>query len=446
MSKGIGAIRSDEAQTLLAPLRRFGTLVLAVSGGPDSLALMVLAAEWRAGLASKAPAIRVATVDHKLRPQAAGEAEAVAGMAAACGLPHTTLEWMDVKPATGLINAARDARYRLLGVYAASLAVAGPVAIVTAHTEDDQAETFLMRLARGAGAEGLSAMAGARPLEEGSGLELVRPLLGISKARLIATLEARGLAWIEDPTNAAVKYERVRIRGLIERLEDAGLTRHAIATSARRLGDARAALKYATAAFEGTLAVSYNDDVFAALARPAFDQGPAILRQRVLAGLIDRFGGASPAPELAEVEALAGRLARDQTMQATLGGAVVSANPQSIRIWREVGRIGDGEVSLAPGTRTLWDERFWVSALDGAAGPVDVRPLGHRGLARVRNEAQDRPHLWTGSPADALAALPSFWDGGTLLAVPPLLAGETPNGAAGPPENPMFLAVPRYGS
>src|SRR6187200_2869935 len=148
-------ISASDAKRLFADWRAAPAMVLAVSGGPDSVALMWLAARWRRGLA-RGPQLTVVTVDHGLRPEAAREAREVKRLAAELGLAHRTLRWRGAKPNTGLPAAAREARYRLLAQAARAV---GASHVLTAHTRDDQAETLLMRLLRGSGLAGLSAMA-----------------------------------------------------------------------------------------------------------------------------------------------------------------------------------------------------------------------------------------------------------------------------------------------
>ena len=167
-------ISVQQAKDLFADWKAAPALVLAVSGGPDSLALMWLAARWRRAL-TRGPRLIAVTVDHGLRPEAAREARDVKHLARTLDLPHRTMRWNGAKPKTGLPAAARTARYRLL-VQAAR--ANGATHILTAHTRDDQAETLLMRMLRGSGIAGLAAM--ARETER-EGLMLARPLLDISK-------------------------------------------------------------------------------------------------------------------------------------------------------------------------------------------------------------------------------------------------------------------------
>lgn len=190
-------------------------LLVAVSGGPDSVALLALLADWAGGPGR--PVLRAATVDHGLRAEAAAEAEEVAALCAGLGVAHETLRWLSSKPASGIQDAARRARYDLL---TAAALRHGCTAIVTAHTLDDQAETLLMRLAHGSGPGGL---AGMQPRSRRGAVDLVRPLLGIEKARLVATAERRGLPFTHDPSNADPRFERVRWRSLLPLLAEEGL-------------------------------------------------------------------------------------------------------------------------------------------------------------------------------------------------------------------------------
>ena len=202
-----------EAQSLFSDLSSFPALVLAVSGGPDSTALMVLAARWRRTLKTK-PKLVAVTVDHGLRAESKAEAASVARLARKLGIAHRTLRWTGKKPKTGLPQAARLARYRLLGDAARK---AGAAHILTAHTLDDQAETVLIRMSRGSGLTGLAAMvrASALPASGASALKLVRPLLDIPKSRLIATLKSEKIGFADDATNRDPRFTRARLRAAL---------------------------------------------------------------------------------------------------------------------------------------------------------------------------------------------------------------------------------------
>ena len=226
-----------EAGELFRGLAQERALLAAVSGGPDSVALLGLLADW--AQAPGRPALHAATVDHGLRPESAGEAVAVAALCQRLGVPHRLLRWEGVKPANALQAEARRARYALLAGEARRL---GGAVLVTAHTLDDQAETMLMRLAHGSGPSGLVGMRGQTEKE---GVALVRPLLGIGKVRLVATAEVRGMPFVSDPSNEEPRFERVRWRGMLPVLAEEGLTAERFGRLAERMArlDAAANLR-----------------------------------------------------------------------------------------------------------------------------------------------------------------------------------------------------------
>jgi len=320
-------VSAAEAKTLFASLARAKVLVLAVSGGPDSTALLVLAARWRRAL-KRGPKLVAVTVDHGLRPSSAAEARAVKRLSRSLGVPHRTLRWQGRKPKTGLQQNARAARYRLLASVARS-ANAGH--ILTAHTLDDQAETVLIRMSRGSGLTGLGAMAKVAPLpsSDSSDIALVRPLLDIPKARLVATLARAGIAFADDPSNRDPRFTRARLRGVMPALAREGLDARRLALLARRLRRAEAAIETAV-------------DVAAAAVcePPASDRGPIVMvaekfarlpeevALRLLGRAITRLGDEGP-PQLGKLEALFGELGganagRTSRLRRTLGGALVT--------------------------------------------------------------------------------------------------------------------------
>lgn len=399
-----------------ASLDFFDTLLLAVSGGPDSLALLVLVAEWHRQFSVLKKKIIVVTVDHGLRETSAREAEFVASIATAFGFRHETLRWQDDKPTAGIPNAARTARYALLDAYAQSLKGGRSVAVLTAHHQDDQAETLFMRLARGGGVDALAAMRVERALQEGSPVRLIRPLLEFPKARLIATLQDAGVQWIEDPTNIDTQFERAAVR---QTLAASGLEAAALARTARRMREAADGIDYAADRFAATLGRSIPGGISAHIDRNAFDAGPAVLRQRVLRDLIAVFCGTTPPPEMSEIENLSERIYPHREVRATLGGATISAGLRYVRVWRELGRISPAGLALEPGARYVWDGRFRVGYdcdADTADAEVSVRPLGAAGFKMICEAIQASRR----SPAAAVHGLPAFWQGETLLAVPAL--------------------------
>src|SRR5450432_1250749 len=204
------AVSVAEARTLFPDLEDVSSLLLAVSGGPDSTALLFLAVRWRKARKS-GPKLTAVTVDHGLRKESKREAAAVGRLARKLGVAHRVVRWSGAKPATGLQQAARQARYSLLADAARK---AGASHILTAHTLDEQAETVLIRMSRGSGVTGLGAMQRITTLPaSGEGeIKLIRPLLDIPKSRLIATLRAAKIGFADDPSNRDPRFTRARLR------------------------------------------------------------------------------------------------------------------------------------------------------------------------------------------------------------------------------------------
>jgi tRNA(Ile)-lysidine synthase len=227
------ALGRSEAEALLsAGLSTAQGILVAVSGGPDSMALLALLCEWSGGKLK----LRTATIDHGLRPESADEAALVEAFANSLNVPHATLRWVGGKPTTGIQNAARNARYALLAEHADQVECSH---IVTAHHADDQAETVLMRLIAGSGIHGLAGMRGE---VQRDGFVLSRPFLHIPKSRLIATCAARNIPYVTDPSNNQERYGRVRVRRLLSQLEQEGLTVARLCKLAARAAQADDAL------------------------------------------------------------------------------------------------------------------------------------------------------------------------------------------------------------
>lgn len=300
-------ISARDAKRLFAELKGAPALLLAVSGGPDSVALMWLAARWRRGLA-RGPQLFAVTVDHGLRPEAAREARDVKRLATSLELPHRTLRWTGAKPRTGLPAAAREARYRLL-VQAAR--ATGATHVLTAHTRDDQAETLLMRLLRGSGLAGLSAMA---RVTEREGIALMRPLLDVPKSQLIATLKRAKVGYADDPTNRDPAFTRPRLRALLPQLAAEGGNARSLARLAARLARANAAVEVLAEGAERFLALRDGGGVphgagVRSFEATAFAALPEEVRLRLLMRAINAVGHEGPA-ELGKVETLMAALDR----------------------------------------------------------------------------------------------------------------------------------------
>lgn len=410
-----GPLAEAERDALFAPLGALDRLALAVSGGADSLALMVLAAGWRKARKS-GPELTVFTVDHGLRDGSADEAAMVATVAAGLGLRHRTLVWRGAKPQIGVEEAAREARYALLAEACQSDGIAD---LVTAHHRDDQAETVLMRLGKGSGLAGLAGMRAVRPM---SGMRHHRPLLGVPKARLAAVAVASGLTPARDESNCDPRFQRPRLRRLAGAMDEAGVTPAGIARSAQRLAQADEALEHYAGLF---IADAVAVDAFGVVrfALPAFHDAPREIRQRALARLIAAASGGNWPPVRHErLAALETTLVSGEEARRTLGGAVIVSHGDAVTIHREAGRQTAEIVRLAGRAGGIWDGRF-AYRIAGVDAALTLGPLGEAGRRNLGLRSSV-------APPGALAALPAIRAGAEIIAVPSVgFAGDGGSGA-----------------
>lgn len=394
-----------------ARLAGSGPIALGVSGGSDSAALMYIAACWRTAGAPATPPITVLTVDHQLRQASAAEAQTVRQQAHALGLRHETLVWHGNKPQSGVAAGSREARYDLMTRWCVAHDVGR---LYVAHTLDDQAETLIMRLARGSGVDGLSAMAPETVL---NGVVLARPFLDVSRAQLQNHLSATERSWIDDPTNMDEAFERVRVRKALGVLDGIGVTARQIATSARRLQRARQTLETnTTAAMERHVMVHPAGYCMIAGDLVASETEDIVLR--VLNKCLRAVGGLTYPPRQMAVEDLCAHLDVGGRQTHTLAGCLVSVQGQNVLIAREPGRMPAEPLPLNAGQEALWDGRFQVSyrAADRNADSemaVTVRPLRRQGWDMMKQP----DCIFSRVLRDGLV---SFWRGDELLAVPHL--------------------------
>lgn len=384
---------SPAAAVRALPARPLG---LAVSGGSDSTALLVLAAE-----ALGPSRLAAVTVDHGLRPGSAAEAAGVAELAARLGVRHSILRWEGPRGGN-LPAAARAARLALIADWAHEAGI-GDVAL--AHTRDDQAETVLMNLARGSGVDGLSAMP---PVRRALGMRWWRPFLGVARAALRAELSARGIGWVEDPTNTDPRFGRARIRAALPGLAAMGLTPARLADLAGRMQAVRAVLDDAARAH---LAAQVTEAHGAARLAPGFFEGRTETVERALAALLRQLTGAPHPPRLAELRRLIAAQA------GTLGGAVLRPHAGAVWLFREARAVAGPGVPAG----AVWDGRCLAEAPPGAPPDARIAALGPAGVLTLSRQARAglHPH-WreTGLPPAALPGLPAIWADGTLIAAP----------------------------
>jgi len=371
----------------LGPFEPAPRLAIAVSGGPDSLALALLASAWARARGGGALAL---IVDHGLRAEAAQEADGARAGLAARGIPSRVLRAEGLLAGPGLAERARDARYGLLR---AACADAGIVHLLVGHHAADQAETVTMRALSGSGAAGLASMAA---LLEEARLRLLRPLLTVSPGSLRATLREAGLGWAEDPSNADPNAFRARLRALRADRAGAGPATQALSEAAEAAGARRARAEEASAAFLAAF-VTFRPEGFALLPRTP-------LPVAALAAVIAVVGGGARPGRVALASLAAAPRA------ATLGG---------VR-FLPAGRLSPGllavrePAAVAPPIAAVggavWDGRFRLAA--GATAPAGAM-LGALGGAASRLRGLSR------LPAAVLRVLPALFDAeGRLIAVP----------------------------
>jgi len=311
---------------------------VAVSGGGDSVALMHLLASW--ARKRKRPAPPIVTVDHGLRAGSDGDARKVMRWAKSAGLKSHALRWEGPHPRSDIEAAARQARYRLMGEWARANNIR---ALYVAHTLDDQAETFLLRLIRGSGLDGLSAMrtVAPYPIPGFRELHLVRPLLSFERGHVRAHLKARKFEWVEDAMNEDERFARVRVRKSWPALEKAGLSKHRLAMAAAHLARARDALEMVT------------DAVFRRAVRPARSGvhvdgaalvgAPREIGLRTLAQLLQLVGQKSYRPRFERLERL-----YDVIAQGTIGGGCTLHGCRIAFVPKKDGAFGAGTLAIVP--------------------------------------------------------------------------------------------------
>jgi len=396
----------ESLETIFAPIAHHAAIGLAVSGGADSLALMLLAHAWveaRGG----GPVIHVYAVDHGLRAEAAGEVAMVLAEAARLGLKARGLVWDGIKPATGVQEAARIARYGLMG---AAMRADGVPVLLTAHHRADQAETVLMRMAHGSGLEGLKAMA---PMGNVEGVTVCRPLLDVDPADLRAVVDLAGLTPADDPSNHDTHYERVRWRQAMPMLAELGLDAETLARFAQRMGEADAAIaKLAEASF-GQL-VSLDGFGAARVDAAGFiDLSPAVA-MRVLGRVLKIVGGRQKPRALGVVERLTQAIFEGSLEKSvTLLGCVVRLQKDALVVAREPGRMLASNAALAPRSELVWDERFLIiNGSDEAgltAGVADYLP---------RHRLEEFLGFKVTAPAEAIRTAPIVRDAaGSVLSL-----------------------------
>ena len=370
----------------------------AVSGGADSMALSLLLAEYAR---RNQCALIAVTVDHGLRPEAANESKMVANWMRSRDIEHHILRWDAGKPQSNIQDQARAARYRLLSDFCLSRDIGY---LCLGHHHDDQAENFMIRLARGSGVYGLAAMP---KLARRLGVNILRPLLDIPKSRLIETLQAHGQPWIEDPSNQNTDFTRVKFRKSIPALFDLGLTPERIVKTAESMARAKTALSHYTALAKQQCLATF-DSGYAAIDLRGFKTHPEEIGLRLLAETLQQVGGNEYPPRLDSLLDLYADLISGNIKPArTLAGCLIHCDGTCAMIFREHRVINDSLALNFSGTR-MWDGRFMIA---NVAPPKNdffvIQALQEKGwqqLVQMRDDLRQTP-----IPFAARCGLPAIW-------------------------------------
>jgi tRNA(Ile)-lysidine synthase len=381
-------------------------IAVAVSGGPDSLALTLLADRWAR---ARGGAVLALTIDHGLRPEAAAEARWVGEVLGNRGIAHQVLTWQGDRPDRVRQQHARTERYARLRAVCAE---AGVLHLALGHHAEDRAETVLLRVAADSDVDGLAGMAHQREMPE---LRLLRPLLDCSKAALEATVAAYGLDWVRDPSNRNPGHRRVQLRGAMPALAASGLTPARVNAMAAALGTARQTLE---AAQDRLLARAawLHPAGYAELDPAAFAAVHPAVGRRALGRVLLAVGGRIYPPRGVALGRLYGELADGLSAARTLGGCQVIPRRGRVLVVREWETVTPQPI--APGEAALFDGRVEVAAAAHAPAGLRLAPIGREAWAHM---TQARPALRDHPlPPPVRPALTGLFDGDGLGFVPAL--------------------------
>lgn len=423
----------------LGPFESAVHLAVGVSGGADSMALVLLCDEWARARGGRVSAL---IVEHGLRADSALEAAGVKRRLGERGIEAHILPWQGTKPLSGIQAAARTARFGLLTGWARK---AGVLHLLLGHHRDDQAETFLMRLDAKSGVDGLSAMSA---IVERDGVRVLRPFLSVPKGQLIATVTQRKTRWIEDPSNKNRSYTRVRVRDALESTNNAigetGLGVGQIAGFARQMAPLRMEQEKKTWGLLGR-AAALSPQGFAVLDADVLKEADRAVRFRALHGVLRCIGGREHGPKLEKTERLLDHMLGDRPVSGrTLGGCGVFSSDKKEK---EKGSLGHFIIcrerrsqpkaqAVFPDGSVYWDGRFSIDftklpqtqlekdsdvMAPSSTGPFWIAPLGQEGwqeivVAGAFLKGHGRPFI----PAQVRFGLPALWDGAGVVEAPHL--------------------------
>jgi tRNA(Ile)-lysidine synthase len=401
---------SDNVLALIdqaGPYEAAPVVCVGVSGGGDSMALVLLLDSWAKTHNGRVIAL---TVDHQLRAESAHEARQVSDWLRSRGIEHHTLPWRNPVQGSALQETARAARYELMEQWCHNK---GVLHLFLAHNAEDQAETFLMRLDKGSGPDGLSAMS---VVSERRYCRLARPLLSISRVELRAYLTDNNQDWIEDPSNLDTKFERIRWRQV---MANENLSPHGFCQSALRYGRARTILDLEVARL-AAMAVFVHPAGFIRINRARFNDAPFEIRARVLARTLLAVGGAQYPPRRSKIDTMLAAIKNTEFKGRTLGQCRIDGTSDDLIVTRE-GRTLPDPISIDRPGQIMWDHRFRVSvSIPDRENQTRIflQALGAHSEQQIKN-CVDLGHV-AGIPYYARLGLPALCDKNGVLSVPHL--------------------------
>ena len=381
-------------------------LAVAVSGGPDSLALAILAGRWARDRGGEICAL---TVDHRLRPESGAEILRLGSWLSARGIRHEVLVWTGEKPKSGIQEAARVARYRLLAGWCRER---GCLHLLAGHHRDDQIETHLIRRRAGSGADGLAGMSAIRELGD---CRVLRPLLGLARDRLVAFLQAEDQPFLDDPSNRDPGFERSRYRrGEVAMAGGAGAVD--LAAEICALGETRTSREHNVNALLVRCA-SVHPAGFAVLDQRVVSSAADELTGRLLSAIAMTIGGLVYSPRRERIARLHDMLVSSGARGHTLGGCRFLRWRERVLVFRELGQAAQ-PMRLTAGETKIWDRRFQIIVPPNASSALTIGYLGAAAVARLRGLALQ--HRARSPPRLLLPIFPVVWDEEGVAAVPHL--------------------------
>ena len=340
---------------------------IAVSGGSDSMALLHILTDWES---ADKPNIFVASIDHGLRPESKSEVEFVKKVCEEKKVEHVSLA-----PATHLLksqgnlqNNARLARYQLLRNWAISKNLQ---CIFIGHTLDDQEENLLMRFFRGSGVDGLVSM---EELVVRNEILWIRPLLKSRKEDLRNYLRDNNYSWINDPSNFDDKYQRVKVRKLLQQLKSSNLIASNFVKTADHMLRA-SKLSKETAISSSKSLLSFNDVGQITFEGKKFSELFEDTQNRILAGIISWFSGTFYKPRFSQLENMRRKIIKNKNLSgATLGGTVFKKKNGIVTVVRELASVEENH--LIKNEKFIWDNRWLISFKSGIQSGSYVKPYG----------------------------------------------------------------------